>query len=165
MGDTDTASLQNLHDIIVPGAETWWPPAPGWYAVIALVLAAALVILWKSWRQWRRNRYRGEALRKLAKIRQAGTEGDLREAPVLLKRAALSAWPREAVAGLVGADWHRFLDESAQTDLFCSGAGDLLDRLAYSSRSGRVLSEQESAALLDAVQMWLKRHRAPGQGD
>jgi hypothetical protein len=165
MGETDTASLQNLHDIVVPGPMAWWPPAPGWYAVITLVLVVVLVLLWKSGRQWRRNRYRGEALREVAKIRLAGTKGDLRVAPILLKRAALSAWPREAVAGLVGTDWHRFLDESAQTDRFCSGVGDLLDRLAYSSGSGRVLSEQESAAVLDAVQMWLKRHRVPGEGD
>lgn len=161
----DTASLQNLHDIVTPGPVTWWPPAPGWYVVIAIAAAAVMVLLWKGWRHWRRNRYRGEALRELARLRRTGTGGDLREAPVLLKRAALSAWPRQSVAGLVGADWHRFLDESANTDRFRAGAGVLLDRLAYAPSSEAVLSEKESTTALDAVQFWLKRHHAPPAGD
>jgi Ca-activated chloride channel family protein len=89
----------------------------------------------------------------------------MREAPLLLKRAALSAWPREKVAGLVGADWHRFLDASADTDRFCSGVGALLDRLAYVAGPDALLSQQEAAAVLDATQFWLKRHRVPREED
>jgi hypothetical protein len=152
----DPASLQNLHDIVTPGPLSWWPPAPGWYVLMAVVVIALLALLWKGWRHWLSNRYRGEALRELA--------GDLRKAPVLLKRAALSAWPRETVASLVGEDWYRFLDESAQTDRFRSGAGVLLDRLAYQSGVDPALTEQEAAAVLDAARMWLKRHRAPREG-
>ena len=157
----DPASLQNLHDIVAPAPVAWWPPAPGWYVVLAIAASAMLVLLWKAWRHWRRNRYRGEALRELARIRQAGQGGELRVMPVLLKRAALSAWPREKVAGLVGRDWYLFLDESGDTDRFCSGVGDLLDRLAYASGSEIVLSEQDSAVVLDAAERWLKRHRVP----
>ena len=157
----DTTSLQNLHDIVVPGPLAWWPPAPGWYVVIVIAAGALLVLLWNAWRHWRRNRYRGEALRELARI---GRTGDLRELPVLLKRAALSAWPRESVAGLAGADWHRFLDESANTDRFGSGAGEVLERLAYASGSDSPPSEREAAAVLDAARFWLKRHRAPPAG-
>jgi hypothetical protein len=160
----DAASLQNLHDIVTPGPVPWWPPAPGWYVLIAVVVIALLVLLWKGWRHWLRNRYRGEALRELARIRQGAAAEDLREAPVLLKRAALSAWPREAVAGLVGEDWYRFLDESAQTDRFRGGAGVLLDRLAYRTDADLALTQQEAADVLDASRMWLKRHRVPREG-
>jgi hypothetical protein len=161
----DSASLQNLHDIVTPGPLPWWPPAPGWYVLIVMVAITLLVLLWKAWRHWLRNRYRGEALRELARIGQGGPAGDLREAPVLLKRAALSAWPRKAVASLVGEDWYRFLDESAQTDRFQGGAGVLLDRLAYRTDADPALTEQEAAEVLDAARMWLKRHRVPPKGD
>jgi len=157
----DTASLQNLHDIVVPGPLAWWPPAPGWYVVMIVAAGALLVLLRSGWRHWRRNRYRSEALRELTRI---GREGDLRELPVLLKRAALSAWPRARVAGLVGAEWHQFLDESANTDRFGSGAGEVLDRLAYASGSDSAPSDRDAAVVLDAAQFWLKRHRAPPAG-
>ena len=154
----DSASLQNLHDFVVPGPVAWWPPAPGWYAVFALAAATLLLLAWRGFRHWRRNRYRGEALRELAQICRSNRAGDLRKTPILLKRAALSAWPREQVAGLVGMDWYRFLDDSASTDRFCSGVGGLLDRLAYAPADVLPLSEQETAVVLEAAQHWLRQH-------
>ena len=162
---SDSASLQNLHDIVVPGPVAWWPPAPGWYAVIVVAAVALAALLWKYWRHWRCNRYRGEALKELERLRRGAAGGDLSELPGLLKRAALSAWPRRQVAGLVGEDWHRFLDQSANTDRFRSGVGDLLDRLAYASGDGAVLSGEEKKTVLDAARMWLRHHRVPREGD
>jgi len=157
---SDAASLQNLHDIVVPGPVASWPPAPGWYVAAAVALAITLWLAWRGWQRWRRNRYRGQALRELARIRRGGGEG-LTELPVLLKRAALSAWPRESVAALVGQDWHRFLDQTAGADHFCSGAGIVLDRLAYSVPGSGTLTLAESAAVMDAADYWLRRHRVP----
>ena len=158
---SDPASLQNLHDIVVPEPVAWWPPAPGWYAVAALAAIALLAFAWKAWRYWRRNRYRGQALRELARIGRGENGADLRQVPELLKRAALSAWPRESVASLVGSDWHRFLDETGGTDCFASRVGPALDRLAYGSTTGELPSAADSAAVLDAARNWLKTHRAP----
>lgn len=158
---SDTASLQNLHDIVVPGPVPWLPPAPGWYLLAALAAAALLVFAWKGWRRWRRNRYRGQALRELARIRRGDEGADVRQLPELLKRAALSAWPREDVAALVGPDWHRFLDDSAGTDCFASHVGPMLDRLAWPPRAEEMPSAAESAEAMDAVRTWLKKHRAP----
>lgn len=161
---SDPTSLQNLHDIVVPPPVPWWPPAPGWYAVVAVGLAALLLLAYQSWKRWRRNRYRGEALRELRRLRAAQAEDELRQLPVLLKRAALSAWPRNKVAALVGADWHRFLDDSAQMDRFASEVGDTLDRLAYARGSGSLPSPEQAKAALDAAEHWLKQHRAPVEG-
>jgi len=160
---TDPASLQNLHDIIVPPAVQWWPPAPGWFVVMAAVMVVGLLLGHRGWKWWRRNRYRGQALRELAQIRQSNSGADLRRLPVLLKRAALSAWRRETVAGMVGPDWYRFLDETGQTDCFGSGIGRILDKLAYAPATGAGLSAAEAGAALDAVERWLRRHRAPAE--
>jgi hypothetical protein len=158
---SDPASLQNLHDIVVPPPVAWWPPAPGWYAVVAVGLAALALLAYHSWKRWRRNRYRGEALRELGRLRETKRQADLRQLPVLLKRAALSAWPRNDVAALVGEDWHRFLDESGQMDCFTSGVGDTLDCLAYASGSASLPTPDQATAALDAAEQWLKQHRVP----
>jgi len=158
---SDPASLQNLHDIVVPAPVEWWPPAPGWFFVMAGVLFAVLLLGYRGWKHWSRNRYRGQALRELAHIRQSPGGANLPQLPVLLKRAALSAWQRDAVAGLVGPDWHRFLDASGETDCFSSGIGKILDRLAYAPATGPDVSPAEADAALDAVERWLRRHRTP----
>lgn len=157
----DPGSLQNLNDIVLPGAVPWWPPAPGWYALLAILSA---VFLWWSFRglkAWRRNTYRRQALRELVSIESRGAAA-ASEIPRLLKRAALSAWPRAQIAALHGAEWHAFLDQSAAEGAFADGVGPLLDRVSYGASDGRAISREEFARLCSAARQWLKRHDAEG---
>jgi hypothetical protein len=155
----DPGSLQNLNDIVVPDPVAWWPPAPGWYFVLAVLAVFLLWISFRGLRRWRRNTYRRQALRELADIDRAGP-GAAAGIPVLLKRAALSAWTRPEVARLSGPEWHQFLDRTAGTDRFrAGGAGALMDRLAYAGRAGMALSADEFRQLHGAAEFWLKNHR------
>lgn len=158
---TDAGSLQNLSDIVVPGPVAWWPPAPGWYVLAALAMLVLAWLGWNRWRRWTRNRYRREALQSLAEIRAMGTAEGAQALPGLLKRAALTAWPRSEVAALTGANWHRFLDRSGGMDRFSAGSGRALDRLAYGG--AEALGRDELADLYGAAELWLRRHRAPGR--
>jgi len=156
----DTSSLQNLNDIVAPAAVPWWPLAPGWYVLMAITF---MVILWfamAAWRRWQQNRYRRQALEEFSAICK-GPEGALHSLPELLKRTALSAWPRDEVAALSGERWHRFLDESAGVEQFCGGAGELLDQLAYGDGRQPGFSEEEQRCLVEATENWLRSHRHP----
>lgn len=160
-GMDDPGSLQNLNDIVMPAAVPWWPPAPGWYVLAMIVL---LLVSWlglRAIRHWNGNRYRREALRELQRIRSATQAAP--ELPVLLKRTALSAWPRTEVAALSSADWHRFLDQSASMARFCSGQGETLDRLSYAASGRHGLSEADLNAVFEAAETWLRKHRVAGR--
>jgi hypothetical protein len=154
----DGGSLQNLNDIVVPGPVGWWPLAPGWYVLATLALIAVLVMAVRQWRRWRQNRYRRQAMMELSSIRRSASGESLRQLPELLKRTALSAWSREKVASLNGRAWHRFLDGSAGMDRFCSGAGDILDQLAYAGVGAPLPADSELKQVLDAAELWLKQH-------
>ena len=45
--------LDRLHDIVLPPPIPWWPPAPGWYVVLGVLLLAGLAAAWWSWKRWR----------------------------------------------------------------------------------------------------------------
>ena len=154
----DAGSLQNLNDIVVPGPVDWWPPAPGWYVLGAIALIVFVVLAVRQWRRWQGNRYRRQAMLEFSSLREQADIERLQQLPVLLKRAALSVWPREEVASLTGPAWHRFLDESADMDGFCSGAGDILDQLAYAGRDSAAPAGPELQQVLDATEFWLKNH-------
>lgn len=156
---SDSASLQNLNDIVVPGPVAWWPPAPGWYVLAVIFLAGLAWLAIRQWRRWRHNAYRRQALAELSSIREEGSPGRLQEVPELLKRTALSVWPRQSVAALSGAAWHRFLDESANMGQFCGDAGKTLDLLAYAGRDKRPLETMDAGPVLDAAECWLKQHK------
>jgi len=156
---SDPGSLQNLNDIVLPAKPAFWPPAPGWYVVIVVVAAVLGWLLFRALKRWRRNTYRREALRELAEIHREGSAA-ARRLPELLKRTALSAWPRERVASLHGAEWHAFLDAAAATDDFGKEAGKVLDRLAYAGRNDFTPSSAEFERVCAAVEGWIRRHVA-----
>jgi hypothetical protein len=148
-----TAPLDKLHDFYQPPPPSWRPQTIGWYVVFAI---AALLLLWLAVyliRQWLANRYRREALHELA---QAKPE----QFSELLKRTALSLWPREKVASLSGDAWLKFLDNSARSDLFQSAPASLLEEIALRPIS---LSTEEESALRKAVATWIGKHRKPGK--
>lgn len=161
--NTNAASLDRLHDIIVPAPVPWWPPAPGWYwviAVVAIVLVAALI---KGILRWQHNRYRREALAELGRLECQLKHADARPATLLalselLKRTALSAFSREEVASLSGTKWYAFLDRAGNTKVFGNGLGAILGDAINDPRTSAALNEQSIQELTQAIRHWIKHH-------
>jgi hypothetical protein len=156
---SDNSSLQNLNDIVLPPDVPWWPLAPGWYLLAGFIVLVIFFALYRALKQRQKNRYRMLAMQELSAIKGQGDTTDLQLIPELLKRTALSAWPRRDVAALSGTDWHRFLDRTAATDRFCSGTGEILDRFAYGGGKGASAGDDAVAAVFEASEFWLKRHK------
>jgi len=165
MKSTDPASLQNLNDIVLPPPASWWPLATGWYFLFAFSL---IVIAWVGFRlirRWIDNRYRRSALRELQllamDVQNTGRrDASLRQLPALIKRTALSAYPRIQVASLSGHDWYDFLNSQLTQPVFTEPTTRLLDSIAYST--GRLSTDSESVDnLLESIKHWLKHHQAP----
>lgn len=160
----DPASLQNLNDIVLPAAVDWWPLATGWYVLGAFLLVLLVWLGYHLLQRWFENRYRRAALQELQSLANGmqNTEerdSSLRQIPALLKRTALSAYPREKVASLAGKDWHRFLNSTLSTPLFAENVASTLDTVAYSSGDLSHVDKQAAAELLSASRHWLTHHR------
>lgn len=163
----DPTSLNRLHDIVAPPPAPWWPPAPGWYwlggiAAVLTIYAATVGLI-----RWQRNRYRREALaewrRMAARCADAGTRADaLAELAVLLKRTALSAFPRPRVAALTGAPWRAFLAGAARMDGFTCDIAALLERAAYGQLPPAEVDDETARRAAAFVREWVIRHRRPG---
>jgi hypothetical protein len=126
-----TDPLAQLRDIHSPGMIETWPPAPGWWMLAAL--GALLVIAALTWlfRYWRANRYRREAMSELTQLFENWQKNEddlayLESLQRLLKRAALTSFPREDVAGLTGEAWVQFLDRTTGSRDFSIGEAEAL---------------------------------------
>jgi hypothetical protein len=166
----DPTSLDRLHDVIAPLPTPWWPPAPGWYWVMAIVIALACyaairIVIW-----WQRDRYRREALaewrRQSVLLGDATTRIDgLAQLSILLKRTALSAFQRERVASLTGTQWRAFLDQTSAMTAFASERGSTLEHAAYGDLSAVDLSEANARDAAQLVRKWIVNHRVdPPEG-
>jgi hypothetical protein len=144
-----TASLDKLHDFYQPPPPAWTPQTIGWYVVFAVIALLAMWMTIHSLRRWLANRYRREALRELALLQPE-------QFSTLLKRTALSAWPRDKVASLSGEAWLNFLNESAKNNSFHQTPGNRIEEIALRSQT---LSGEDEQTLRKITAEWIRRHR------
>ena len=142
--------MERLHDIVLSEPVSWLPQTTAWYvAVVAALLVMALGLA--AWlRHRRKNRYRREALARLAEIANRGAYAEL---PALVKRTALCCGRRVEVASLTGEAWLRFLDESYGGRGFTHGPGRALTTLAYAPTP-----ELDGDAIVPVVRDWIRKH-------
>jgi len=148
-----------LRDIHMPDAVSWWPPAPGWWGLLGLILLLIIIVLVvRSWR--RRRRLRNSAVEELKRICDAFDQHNdalrlVRELSVLLRRIAISYFPRTDVASLTGDDWLRFLDKrGAFADIgqgFLYGPGKILNSGPYQARL-----DVDTQALIILCRRWVE---------
>lgn len=160
--------LEQLAPPILPPAVSWWPPAPGWW-LLALLLVAALLGLWRLRSRLHRPRpqtvapaplepSRQAALDELARLskpygQQPANEW-LQQLNGLLKRLCRARYPDDHPHTLSGRAWLAFLDSR------CPVAGltrwMVLVEGAY--RPQCRLDDKAIDGLEQAVDIWIRKH-------
>lgn len=151
--------LAELRDIHMPQFLDVWPPAVGWWLVVALVAGLLIYGCYLLFRLWRLNRYRREAMTELKQLHvDYQSHGDdaryIAEFQALLKRVALTHFHREDVARLTGESWVAFLDRTSLSQEFSMGKGQTLIDANYLPEP-----EADIGALHDLGRHWIKHHR------
>lgn len=144
-------SLAELIDLLEPVPEpapiSMVPQTMGWVWLGLLLLVICAALIWMLVRRWRRDAYRRAALAELGKTAQ-----DASSLARLVRRTALAAYPRSAVASLFGDSWLTFLDEAYGGNGFSNGPGKVLATAPYQK-------ELAGEPLRQLVKEWIKRHR------
>lgn len=114
--------LSQLRDIHLPQPGGFWPPAPGWWLLMAIVITLVILAFVLVRRKRSNNRWLKTANRELNKLEQAATPdsqwfGALNE---LLKQAACIRYPERLPESLSGEPWVRFLLETSPKDRVAS---------------------------------------------
>ncbi|GAB3347734.1 DUF4381 domain-containing protein [Lysobacter tyrosinilyticus] len=115
-----TLILRDIH----PGtAPAWWPPAPGWWGVAAVLAAALVAYLW--WRKRKQLR-----LQRMAELFDRSVPemeppvGQVAAMSELLRRCARQRDPQ--ADRFQGDAWLAFLDGTDMLQAFTHGVGRLL---------------------------------------
>ena len=121
--------LEQLADIHLPAAITYWPPAPGWWVLAAFVLAALVWASLQVLQQIRQRKICAYALKELDKIHQEFEENDrsseeaensaqllfVNQFNSVIRRVALWHYPNSGIASLGGAAWVDFIKEKGDS--------------------------------------------------
>ncbi len=158
----DPAQLP-LRDIHLPAPIPWWPPAPGWWLLLGLLLLGLL--LYALWRWIQRRRLlitlaHQEWKSIEARFQASGNHQQLAaELSALLRRVALARFPRAEVAALSGEAWLEFLDQTNPQRPFSQGAGRAITEWAYDPKA-----QGDDAALLNLCRTWINKPPCPNKG-
>ncbi|RKF19672.1 DUF4381 domain-containing protein [Alginatibacterium sediminis] len=107
---SEPASIEKLHDIILPAIESGLP-APGWWILTVILLLIAIALITLVLRYHLNGKAQREANRYLQDLTTLESESNkVITANTLLKRCALAYYPRQQVAALNGKEWWLFLD-------------------------------------------------------
>jgi hypothetical protein len=144
-----------LRDIHLPEASLWWPPAPGWWIGLTLILLLAL-LLPRLRRWWRQRPLRRLALGELARIREIYKQGQsdkvvLDELARLLRRITISYSGRRQQAASTGAEWQAELQRLAPGAEFSREQLELLTHGRYRAEFGA-----DIGALLQSSERWMR---------
>ena len=154
--DPSELALRGLH---LPEPVGWWPLAPGWWILIALLAVGIGWLLFRAWRTWRYNAPRRYAGRVLVEVEAEylGHRNPVKlgqQLSELLRRGMLAYAPRHEVAGLTGESWLAWLDRGLPVPYFHTEGGKSLLQLPYRDPDGD-FSDVDINALLAAVKMRL----------
>ncbi|UUO07190.1 DUF4381 domain-containing protein [Blastopirellula sp. J2-11] len=146
----DATSLDKLHDIVVPPEVSWWPLAPGWWVLLALLLTGIVYLLYRSWKDWRANAYRRIALKELL------TANSVSAISELLRRTALKVAPRSEIASQTANAWPDWLAKWVAKPISDSCRQQLADGGYSAAHDASDLGELRGYAA-----NWIKFHRIP----
>jgi uncharacterized protein DUF4381 len=164
MQGTDPASLP-LRDIHLPDPVSWWPLAPGWWALLLLLVSAVLLTAYFI------RRYRNHKISALylanQELERIKTDFNInqdksnlvKELSELIRRLSISIFPREESAGLTGEEWLKFLDQYSAKNEFDNGIGRVLIEAPYQADP-----EFNSNELIGLVSTWIETV-AKGKGN
>ncbi len=148
--------LEQMHNIFVPQAVSWWPPAFGWWAATISLLGALVLALIAYLIKRRQEAYRRTAIKLLDQLREYPDTQLPTEANRLLKRVALAAFPAEklAINQAFGEDWVAWLNARCRNLVFSGSAAAALARGGYQQDAAYPREE-----LLACVRRWIADHQ------
>jgi hypothetical protein len=162
-----------LADIHLPAGVSSWPPAIGWWLLLALVIAlvaGAVIIIKKHRKKWG---YRKTALRLLKQTHKVVTDTLSSSEPALaqglpqtsaqqllalLKRTAITAYPNSNAKTLFGQAWVDFLNQQTPKAVFTGKLAELLLSQQYQSHTAEGISNSDLQTLYMACQYWISKH-------
>jgi hypothetical protein len=104
--------LAQLRDIHLPEAVSWWPLAPGWWVLAALLVAGFAYTGHYLWQCHQAFSYRRQALQQIKQLPNNSQHQRITSLFALLKRVAVSAYPELNLSSLSQAEFIDFLKKT-----------------------------------------------------
>lgn len=156
MQQVDLSGLKDVHEPFGLNDASLWPPAPGWWVLLLIIVLAPLVIYFI--RQMRIRSAKLYALKQMELLeKNSGTNAAkfAEETSKLLKRIAILRFGKDKIAALSDKDWVAFLIKTGDLSL----SPKLVSLFAYSPYARIEKSDKKSIeSLKEAAETWIRKN-------
>ena len=149
-----TDPLANLRDIHLPDPISWWPPAPGWWLLLLLIVAAVCYLGAMAIKRYNRRLYRRQAMAELRQIEQLPCQPKVIATFEILRRTAISAYPREPLTNLGINEFISFLDTQHRSLILLDNS-NCIESFLYADQTP---SQELTEAIFNSAKVWVQRH-------
>ncbi len=149
------ASLENLHDIIVPDAIGVFPLASGMVIALLLLISLLFHFIVVAYKHYRANQYKRDALSQLQYASSPSRE-NLLILLSLAKRVGIFVYGRDTVAPLSGKSWWTFMQEHSQARIDDSLEIEM-NGFLYDDK--KVMHNKSFQAVFSFVKSWIETHK------
>jgi hypothetical protein len=150
------ASLNNLHDIMLPEAIEFFPLAPGWVIVGLLGLTLIFHFSTTAYKRYKKDQYRRDALAEL-KTLDSPTKENFLTLLSLAKRVGIFAYGRATIAKLDVNDWWDFMQGHSNAKIALDLRSEI-QKLLYGKSS--VMNDEIFHDVFTFVKVWIETHKA-----
>jgi len=147
--------LAELRGIHLPEAVSWWPLAPGWWLLCAILLISIFSLIRIGITYYFNRSYRRQALEKLKQLPDSNQQQRLVALFHLLKQVASCAYPNQNFASLNNQDFIKFLHDTGGKSAFDT-LPENWQSLFY-AQNNNVPCELVSH-LVACSRLWIKQH-------
>lgn len=154
--------LAQLADIHLPPAVGFWPPAPGWWILTAVLLTLIIYGAQKYLRYSRLHKVCDHALAELELCYQKLAQADgnpeqlqlrfVNEVNSVIRRVALVHFPQSGIASLDGSAWVDFIQEKGESSTMSEEIAAALSFGRFKQRC-----EVDANALHTFARQWISR--------
>lgn len=152
--------LEKLREIDGLDSVDWWPIAPIWWVIIAIILALITYVVVRYLRRaaWLRS-WRGQVYAKISEwqtnLNQDNAQEIAIEASKLSRRIIMHQNSRKESASLTDDNWLSYLQDKTDGDFDWKENGVVLTQGAFAPK-GRNISIDKLQKTLDEIKTWVK---------
>jgi hypothetical protein len=153
--------LDQLADIQLPNAVSYWPLAIGYWILLVIIIVAVIAGFIFSARRKRRLAARNKSLAALSSI-DTDDEHALQQVHHVLKTAAQAYLPNRNILQMQGEQWRSVLRKLYKN----KDANDIYDTLAALSmwQYDQRISLSSNQQVKDAAKVWIEKALPPKKG-
>lgn len=150
------SDLTAIGPILEPNPVIFTFETIGWAILAVMLFLILVVLLFKQYRKYFKNKYRRDALQKLHSLVSNKEQNfvQINKILVLLKQVAIITFGREKVAVIYGDEWYSFLESTCENTKF-TNYSTVFSNAVYESENA---TSNDFETIVQLTKNWIKKH-------